>query len=105
MDTRGWSDFAYNYVVFRSGRIYAGRTFKVVPAAQEGHNTNTVAVCCVIGATDSISSAMKETLREVVRWAEKYAGHELRVRAHRDVGSTTCPGPKLAAFVPSLDRV
>lgn len=105
MDTRGWSDFAYNYAIFPSGRIYAGRTFQYVPAAQEGHNTNTVAVCCVIGAPDQIPAPMRETLREFVRWAEDYAHRELKVRGHRDVGQTTCPGDRLFEFTRSLDRI
>jgi hypothetical protein len=104
-DERGWSDFAYSYALFLSGRVYAGRTFKVVPASQAPDNTNTVSVCCVMGAADAISDAMKETLREFVRWAEKYAHRELDVQAHRDVNQTSCPGDKLAAYVPRLDRI
>lgn len=106
MDTRGWNDFAYNYAIFPSGRIYAGRTFRNVPAGQEGHNTNTVAIVCVLGmADDHIPAAMKSNLRDFVRWAEKYAGHELKVRGHKEVSPTSCPGPTLMSFVDNLDRV
>lgn len=106
MDTRDWSDFAYNYAIFPSGRIYAGRTMRRVPAAQEGHNTNTVAICCVLGIGDThIPGAMKANLRQFVRWAEKYTHNELKVRGHKDVGQTSCPGPVLYAYVDDLDRV
>lgn len=105
METRGWSDFAYNYAMFRSGRVYAGRTFKVVPASQAPQNTNGVSICCVIGAPDAVTAAMRENLIDFVRWCEKYAGHDLAVKGHRDVNQTTCPGDRLMALVPRLNRI
>lgn len=105
MDTRGWADFAYNYAIFPSGRIYAGRTFKVVPASQAPHNTTGVSICCVIGPPDEVTPAMWENLREFVRWCEKYARHDLRCKGHRQVNQTTCPGDKLMQLVPRLDRI
>lgn len=105
-DERGWSDIAYNYEVFPSGRVYRGRGFTHVPAGQLNHNAGTVAVCCVLGSADrEIPSAMNLTLRRFVAWAEKYATHELKVRGHGEVVNTSCPGPALRAFVPRLDRV
>lgn len=106
MDVRGWNDIAYNYLIFKSGRIYAGRTFKVVPASQAPFNTNGVSICCVLGTADlAIPHTMKENLRDFVAWAETYARHELKVKGHRDVNQTTCPGPTLYAYVDNLDAV
>lgn len=105
MDTRGWADIAYNYVIFRSGRIYAGRTFKVVPASQAPYNTHGVSICCVIGAADEVSPAMWENLRDFVPWCEDYARHDLHCKGHRQVNQTTCPGDRLMKLVPRLDRI
>jgi hypothetical protein len=102
---RGWSDFAYNYAMFPSGRVYAGRTLKVVPASQAPYNTTGVSICCVIGPPDPVTAAMRENLRDFVRWAEGYARHDLHVKGHRQVNQTTCPGDKLMAIVPRLDRI
>src|SRR5690349_1161673 len=50
---RGWADIAYHFVVFqpygllKRARVYQGRPLDVVPAAQEGHNTGTCAICIV----------------------------------------------------------
>jgi hypothetical protein len=105
MDTRGWSDFAYNYAIFASGRIYAGRTFRVVPASQAPYNTSGVSICCVLGPGDSVPRAMKENLRDFVRWCEDYANHDLAVKGHQQVNQTTCPGPALMRLVPGLSRL
>lgn len=106
MDVRGWNDIAYNYLVFKSGRIYSGRTFKVVPASQAPFNTHGVSICAILGTGDTtIPPQMRESLREFVRWCEKYAGHGLKVRGHKDVNQTSCPGPTLYAYVDNLDRI
>lgn len=105
MNVRGWSDYAYNYALFQSGRVYAGRTFQYVPASQAPFNTHGVSLTCNIGTGDQPSVAMRNTMREFVRWAEKYAGHDLHVKGHRDVNQTSCPGDRLYRLVPSLDRL
>jgi hypothetical protein len=104
---RGWCDFAYSFAVFKSGRIYRGRGFYNLPAGQEGHNTGTVAVVCVLGTADAhVPEPMAHALKDLVHWAETRRAHrELAVRPHRSVNQTTCPGDALARFVPTLDRV
>lgn len=104
---RGWCDFAYTEAYFKSGHVYRGRGIWTVPAGQEGHNTNTWAFLCVLGTADTVvPDAMKKSLRERVRYLEREKAHrELRVRAHRSVNQTTCPGDPLARYVPTLDRV
>ncbi len=44
---RGFLTIGYNFVLFRSGRLYEGRGPRALPAAQGGHNTGTVAIACV----------------------------------------------------------
>ncbi|MBA3298244.1 MAG: hypothetical protein H0U19_15060 [Acidobacteria bacterium] len=99
---RGWSDFAYNFAIFQSGRIYRGRGMDWVPAAQAGHNTNTTAVVVFIGPEDRPSSAVLVALKSLRHHCERRAGHRLAVRPHGAVTSTECPGPRLRAFVSDL---
>lgn len=100
-----WSDIGYNYVIFQSGRIYRGRGFTHIPAGQLHHNTGTDAICCILGTADQIPPKMKENLRDFVRWCRNYSDRPIAVRPHKAVTSTTCPGPALSAFVPSLDKL
>lgn len=43
---RGFRDVGYNYYVKKNGEIQIGRNIEITPAAQAGHNTGSVAICC-----------------------------------------------------------
>lgn len=101
---RGWADIAYHFIMFQPrGRmqvaeIWAGRPTNVVPAAQEGHNTNTFAVCIV--------QMDPEPLKENTEWRcgrliRRYKNVR-RVRGHYEVFGTECPGRVIRA---RLDRI
>lgn len=100
MDKNGWSFIGYSFAVFSSGRCYKLRDMQWVPAAQEGHNTNTVGVCCI----GPITSQMAATLIDLKNHCDRRAGRDLKVRGHGEVVQTECPGPDLRAFVPILNR-
>lgn len=100
---RRWSFFAYSFAVFQSGRVYRGRGMNWVPAGQEGHNTGTVAVLCVVGPGDDPSPAMLRSLRGLRAHCERKAGHGLNVRGHGEVVQTACPGPELRRLVRELE--
>lgn len=104
MDSRGWGDFAYNFAVFQDGEVYRGRGRNVVPAAQFGHNTGTVAVLCVLGDNETPTPEMHRALRNLKNYLDGKVGRDLRVRAHGDVFATSCPGPKLRRLIPQLNR-
>jgi len=104
MDTRKWSDIGYTFVVFQTGRVYRGRGRGFVPAAQLGHNTGTIAVLCAVGNSESPSGAMIRGLIALKDLMDKRVGRDLRVRAHGDVTPTECPGPRVRAIIPQLQR-
>ena len=99
---RGWSDIAYNYVVFNGSRprVFYGRGARVIPAAQANHNTNTIAVCVVMKAGDKVSWRTKLQLRRLV-WhlRSKVIRRNVPVRPHSAVTETSCPGDELRAFI------
>ncbi len=41
----GWSDVGYHYFIKKDGTVQTGRNIDASPAAQEGHNANTIAIC------------------------------------------------------------
>lgn len=102
MDGRGWSDIAYNYLVFNGSRprVFYGRGARVIPAAQLNHNTNTIAVCVVMRAGDKLTWQTKLQLRRVV-WhlRRKVIKRNVPVRPHSAVTETSCPGDQLRAWI------
>jgi len=42
---RGWTDIGYHYVIPFSGEVQIGRDIELDPAAQKGHNANSIAIC------------------------------------------------------------
>ena len=102
MDGRGWSDIAYNYLVFNGSRprVFYGRGARVIPAAQLNHNTGTVAVCVVMRAGDKLTWQTKLQLRRLV-WhlRAKVIKRNVPVKPHSAVTQTSCPGDQLRAFI------
>lgn len=112
MDTRGWSDIAYHYVVFQPehpgvhARVFEGRPVHHIPAAQLNHNTGTLAIC-VYGNFEH-----HDALKPNTRWAIECllarkpqltgAGNVRTLGGHRDVVQTDCPGDTLYAAIPKI---
>jgi hypothetical protein len=98
MDTRGWSDIGYNFLVDVQGRIYQGRGWLTIGAHATGHNTSAVGVC-MIGRDGDATAAAKQAIRWLYDEACRHAGRTLTRRGHRDVNPTDCPGDQLYAWV------
>lgn len=89
--------------------IYTARGAQFIPAATLDDNLESIAICVAMGPQDPLLESVESRLRSYVRWAQDYCGHELHVLGHRQnvahPGATECPGPKLLAYVPTLDKV
>lgn len=135
-ESRGWGDIGYNVIVDAYGRAWEGRygglASTVIGAHAGGFNTSTFGVS-MLGNFDVAqpNSAMLEAVATTIAWklslygvnpygqttltsggggTSKYpAGTRVTlptVFAHRDVGSTTCPGQYGYAALPGVrDRV
>lgn len=95
----GWSAIGYNFVVFQPfkrrlwhrSRVFEGRGLGHIPAAQQGHNSGNIAVC-VVGNFQT-EGVHKGTISRLVSLIKQLPGR--RVRGHRDVNQTSCPGDHL----------
>lgn len=99
---RAWSDVAYSYLVTNSrrSRVFVGRGARVVPAAQAGHNTNTVAICVLMQSGDRLHWATKIQLRRLIwRLRRKTIRRNVPVLPHSFVTQTSCPGDEVRAFI------
>ncbi|HEX8659249.1 MAG TPA: N-acetylmuramoyl-L-alanine amidase, partial [Hymenobacter sp.] len=119
VNSNGWSDVGYNYLIAPTGVIYEGRSGgdNVVGAHFCGGNANTMAVC-MLGTYTSVrpTAAALESLKKILAWkasqrginptgssAHYAAGTIPNVCGHRDnKGCTECPGSALYAYLPTL---
>jgi hypothetical protein len=112
MDTNGWSDIAYNFVVDRFGRLWEGRqggiTRAVVGGHSHGSNTGSTGIC-LLGTYDAVTPP-QPVVDAIAGWAAWKLGiHGVdvsssvvfngttrnRILGHRDVRATACPGGRL----------
>jgi hypothetical protein len=99
MDTRGWTDIAYNLVVWAHGAVYEGRGRDRGNGANgDDSNATRYSVCAMVGEGDPQPDALLDGLADAVNLARSW-GAGRSVDGHRDHQSTACPGDKLYAFV------
>lgn len=107
MDSNGWADIAYNWLVSRTGDAFQGRGYGVMSAATLNNNGHTQAIC-FLGADakgrDDVTDRGRRAIANLLFTAEKLKGAKLgsanfQVKGHRDFVSTECPGDELYAFV------
>ncbi|WP_067171228.1 peptidoglycan recognition protein family protein [Microtetraspora niveoalba] len=94
---RGWNDIGYNFLVDAEGAIYEGRGWLVVGAHCPDHNRIGIGVA-FIGSNNPTAAAM-QSIRGLYDEACRRAGRALRKRGHGQLFSTSCPGPRLQAWV------
>tara|TARA_R110000751_G_scaffold69695_5_gene141407 strand:- start:2025 stop:2576 length:552 start_codon:yes stop_codon:yes gene_type:complete len=107
MDTRGWTDIAYNFGVGQSGSILAGRGWKRQGGATGSPDDRESLSICAIGnfekqyPTDAMVDA-------IVGWIKRGVknGHitpNPTIKGHKDKPyGTSCPGKNLYAKLPAI---
>jgi hypothetical protein len=103
--SRGFSGISYTHVVFPSGRVWFGRGFRKVGAHTMGYNSTGFGVAAVGNyetdkPTEALLTGIARTFRKARKWRK--ASKDARIRGHRDVSSTACPGKNLYA---KLDQI
>ncbi|HVL82476.1 MAG TPA: N-acetylmuramoyl-L-alanine amidase [Actinomycetota bacterium] len=130
VQSNGWDDIGYNFLVDRYGQVFEGRAGGldrlVIGAHAAGFNTSSVGVS-LIGTFESVSAPAEalDAVQRVLAWkfdlhhvdptgttqmvsggSNKYpAGQTVSLRtiaSHRDVGNTSCPGDGLYNALPSI---
>lgn len=89
MDNKGWSDIAYNYAVGRDGTGYELRGFKQ-GGATYGYNKTSLAIVFLIGGDQKPTPAQFRTAYAIMAMTPTQSD---QVRPHKDVVTTSCPGP------------
>lgn len=108
MDSRGYDDVAYSFLVDDDGTVYEGRGAGVVGGHTKGDNSSSHAICAMGDFTkrqptpamiDSIVALVAHGHREGW-WPDHITG------GHRDApgAQTACPGDRLARLIPEINR-
>lgn len=87
---RGFKDIGYHYIILKNGKIEIGRNNEVVPSAQKGYNTNSIAICLTGSKefTDMQFEALKEFCNDINQQYDK----QITFHGHCEVDSgKTCP--------------
>lgn len=99
MDTRGYCDIAYNYLVSRDARVWTGRGATVLGGHTLNENSGNVAICYLgnyVG--DQPSDAQICAGAGMLAWLNVNHGVAFStLKGHRDYGQTACPGDLLYA--------
>lgn len=94
MDSRGWSDIAYNFVVCPHGYTYEGRGLNVVNGANGTNTANrsSHAIMWLAGKGNPFNDAEKLEFRQCVKYVDDHSMAPDSAVGHRDHKSTECPG-------------
>lgn len=102
MDTNGWRDIGYNFLVDKYGKVYEGAqgTWYAIGAHVANHNTANIGVCA-IGKDSQITDNHKRAIRWLYDECNRRAEKTLAKRYHSGMAgaSTSCPGDNLRAWV------
>lgn len=85
----GWNDIGYSYYINKKGEVFNGRHLEVIPAAQKGFNTGSIAICC--GGLNDFPRDQMKALKELCLDINSAFDGNIVFKAHKDVNATDCP--------------
>jgi hypothetical protein len=104
METKGWNDIAYSFLVCKHGYVYEGRGYKTRSAATGNDNDHTLAVCFLGGdkkGRDDVTNEGRRAEVEITQAIEAVWKRRMKYRGHRDYMATSCPGDELYSYIRS----
>jgi hypothetical protein len=99
MDTwhrqRGFAGIAYHLFIRKDGSVELGRDFNVIPSAQQGHNTGSLAICAHGLLKENFTKVQLDAVKGLcVALRDEFLKQKhvtLRFRGHCEVSSKSCP--------------
>ena len=86
---RGFNDVGYHYFIRKTGQIENGRPLEIVPAAQKGHNTGSIAIC--VSGSKNYTDKSIEALKKLCIAINKVYNGKITFHGHCEVANKTCP--------------
>jgi N-acetylmuramoyl-L-alanine amidase len=88
---RGFAQIGYHFVVDHLGEVIAGRSLEKTPAAQQGHNTGTIAICAHGLRKEDFTPAQLYALANLCHDINDAYGGAVTFHGHREVAAKDCP--------------
>ncbi|MEO5374953.1 MAG: N-acetylmuramoyl-L-alanine amidase [Alphaproteobacteria bacterium] len=88
---RKFRTVGYHYLIDFAGTILPGRKLEDIPAAQEGHNTGTIAICCHGLKKSDFTEPQMNALRSLCVVINAAYGGSVTFHGHREVANKECP--------------
>jgi hypothetical protein len=101
MDSRGWADIAYSFVVCPHGSVFRGRGWNLRTAANgtdTGNDTH-LAACYLGGKGDPFTAAAKRAFVWLVEQLTERNGEKPSVKPHSHFKATECPGDTIRGWL------
>lgn len=108
MNTNGWADIGYQFLIDPEGRIFEGRRMTWVGAHSgrnqstgQNYNIDNIGISLVgnFTARPPTTKALAALERTLDHFRREYGIPMARVRGHREWNATECPGDRLMAWV------
>ena len=91
VENRGWDDIGYHYFVDKNGRWKKGRDLERDPAAQYGHNKNTIAICFAGLEKSKFTYTQLASGHAGLLEIQSYYNQLLPIIPHNHVSNKDCP--------------
>lgn len=88
---RGFTTIGYHYFISKNGTVNIGRNIEVKPAAQEGHNTGTIAICLHGLDRKNFTQEQFKTLKKLCNEINIAHGGNITFHGHCEVSAKSCP--------------
>ncbi|WP_168210493.1 N-acetylmuramoyl-L-alanine amidase [Persicimonas caeni] len=109
IDSNGWCDIGYHFVVSQAGKVYQGRSREDRTGAHVGgQNSGNIGTCFIGDFTSQTpSDAQINAAAQIVGWVGRTYGipfNRTSIKGHREHAgqSTSCPGDNLLAELGTL---
>ncbi|MDQ3782459.1 MAG: peptidoglycan recognition protein family protein [Actinomycetota bacterium] len=101
IDSRGWPDLAYHYMIDAAGNVYQGRHPDFAGDSRSYDTTGHLLVCCEGHfGRQVLPDAQRVSLEAMVAWA--LAAYDVAadtIAGHGDYARTSCPGDALRTLI------
>jgi N-acetyl-anhydromuramyl-L-alanine amidase AmpD len=88
---RGFSEIGYHFFIKKDGVIQKGRNLEKDPAAQEGYNKGTIAICLHGLDVNKFTTQQFKSLIDLCHAIKDSYNKPIRFRGHKEVAAKACP--------------